>query len=992
VVNNQLFFTNADTLNNVFTNGVFNTDWSASGGSFGYESSTNRAYVNATSTPSFFGASLFNITDNHFSAKIDIAPINGGSAFTALVIKQDETNYVSMSVDYTNTLRAVSVSSNVPELVAANFPTYNPTTHAYWKISNDNNQFIFWTSADSVTWTQLISFGYFWDTTRITVNFISGFNGSNESSLRRAYISVVNSTVSATPLTTTVRGIDGAAGPAVVTDPNALSAIVSGFGGTQSSFHATGGLPEGGLTDISVTPLVDSARFRYTTINLPTFAGGATVNWVRPYSSAAVSTHYRDGTYWPTVHSVYPEFGELAPTDTNPVALTDVQVEKVPGPYNRLDTNAAFYTKTCEYVPQQANTPSGTAGSTSVTRSKDISLGGDYSGKMVFGGTAVLDGIGNSVYYPYPTKSALTPILYYLSSSEIMRGTVWLSTTRASTQWYAAFVFYDADFTLISQSTFLDPFATPIIKTHPGSGVWQSATVQTPTSVGGAVWVGVVPVVISSGSAETVYMTGHNIQGISPSISSIPTTYSNSRELNIVLKPDRLNYARNSGFTQSIDGWLTGSAGVTTTPSASDSFTRTVTNGWGTADVGGSWTLSGGATSEYNVGSTFTNKADHAINALGVSRNTLLAAPTASQDIRVDIQTLVSAVGNSIYAGVTGRWVDASNFYYGKLELTTSGQILISIYKRVAGVDTALFSPTATGLSASGIHTIRFQIIGTTLRVKVWNTATSEPVSWNATVTDSSFASAGSYGCRSSLDSAYTGGLPTSVFFDNFLVNGTPMSIGWDTTVGFNSLGSMRVDAIAPPSSYSGGSTAKIGAVSTLINNGVHIFPLASDLVIGQVYTISAYVKQGPGCPDVLMDIVDPNYNGTFNISVNNTKNSDPTATIGGWTRVSTTFTVPPDGSSDYGMRFQVLFSDLQAFAPFYFWVDSIMIEKGNLLQPYFDGSFSTADYAYENFTSTNNRSYYYKNFTNKSRRINDIIANYSPLGTTINIQRALTP
>lgn len=988
MVNNQLAFPNADSINDVFINGVFNTDWNASGGSFGFDTATNRAFVNATSTPSFFGAALFNITDNHFSAKIDIAPLDGGSTFTAMVIKADEVNYVSMYVDYTNTLRAVSVSSNIPELSNITFPTYDPVAHAYWKISNDNRSFIFWTSPDSVTWTQLVSFQYFWNTRAITVNFISGFNSSNESSLRRAYISVVNSTVSTTPLTATIRGINGIGAQDKVTDPNALSARVSGFSGTDSSFNAIGGLPEGGMTDMSMTTLVDAARFRYTNFNYPTVTGGGTVNWVRPTVSAAVSTHYRDGSYWPTVHSVYPAVGEQAPTDINPVAITNVQVENVPGPFNRLNTNAAFYTESCLYVPQQANTPSGTAGSISVTRSKDVALGGDYSGKMVFGGTAVLDSGGNNVYYPYPTKAALTPIIYSNGNMETIRGTVYLSTTRAGTQWYPALVLYDANFQILQQSTFLVIGGPPPFTTHPGSGIWQQASIKIPaTASPQAVWAGIVPVVVSSGSAETVYMSGHTIQGITPDISSAPTTYNNPRELEIVLKPDRLNYAKNSGFMQNIYGWTTGKSGITAAPSASDSFNRTVSNGWGTADIGGSWTTSGGSASDYNVGA-LSGHAEHNNTTASVSRNTILTAPVANQDIRVGITTLTFAVSGSSFGGVVSRWVDSSNFYEAKVEFNTSHQILLSISKRVGGTDTVLAGPVLTSLTQTigGTVRLRFQVIGTALKARIWMDGTSEPSVWTLTATDSTFASAGSYGCRSIV----AGSVPYGVYFDTFLVNGTPMSLGWDPTVGFNSLGSLKVDAITPPPTYTG--TGKIGAVSTLINNGVSIFPLASDLVIGQIYTISAYVKPGPGCPDILMDIVDPNYNGKFNTSLTAIKNSDPTATVSGWTRMSTTFIVPPDGSSDYGLRFQVSLSDLQTYAPFSYWIDSIMIEKGSLLQSYFDGSFATADYQYENNIGYINRSYYYKNFLNKKNRVLEVINDYIPLGSTINLQYGITP
>lgn len=986
-------YPNASTINNVYTeSNVLNSQWNANGGSFGLDPLDFVPFVNTTATPSFFGAASYNIVNDMFSAHVDIGP---SGTRTSIIVKYDETNYVEMYVDYTNKLQAVSVSQDIPELADVSFPTYNSTNHAYWRISNSNRQFTFWTSPDGTTWTALTSFGYFWDASKVTIMLMAGFSDStkNYSSNDRAVFTIINSTINAVGLSARVQNIDGVGSMPTITDPNALSAHTSGYSGNSSTFFAIGGLPEGGMTDISITNLADAAKTRYNIIQKPTTAGSGSVTWVRPYTSSTITTAYRDGSYWPHYQFAYAHTVATSPTDTNKYAFTNVQLEEVPSDFNRLDANISQYTDSCEYLPQKSFTASGNDGSISVTRSPEKPMAGNYSGKMIYGGTPVVDGGGRNVYYPFATRKALTPILFNGGTQETIIGSVSLSTTRAGTQWYAALILYDANFNLLSTTSFRSPTITPTLYTHPGSGVWQQASVTLPFTATTAVWAAVVPVVLASGPGETVYMAGHSIRGITPDISSVPTAYSNPREIQVSLKADRVNLAKNSGFTQTADGWLSFNNGATINTSASDAFGRTVSNGWGTADIGGTWTLSNGPTSDYNVGVSATGKGAHTISTLNSSRNTLLTAPTADQDIRVEITPASFAVGGPIYAGLVSRWVDASNFYYVRFEFLTSHQINLTLFKRVAGVDTTIAGPTLTSITQLiGVPvSLRFQVIGTTLKAKGWTTSTSEPVAWNITATDSTFSAAGSYGVRSSLDSSFSLGLPEPVYFDNFSVNANPISLGWDSTVGYNSFGSLKTSIIAPPPG-STGSGAFFVTGSQLINESSTQFPIITRLEIGTTYTISVYVMQGPNCPNITMKLMDANYQVLLQTDTDTTRNTEPSSISGSWIRLHGSFTIPGNGLSDYRLTFETQYADVLTNAPFDYWIDSILVEKGSLVNPYFDGSFGSADYMYEKQGGPDNRSYYYKDYSNKINRINQIIPQYTPLGRTVSLLVAQTP
>lgn len=214
---------------------------------------------------------------------------------------------------------------------------------------------------------------------------------------------------------------------------------------------------------------------------------------------------------------------------------------------------------------------------------------------------------------------------------------------------------------------------------------------------------------------------------------------------------------------------------------ASDAFTRTVSGGWGTPTVGPAYTLQGTAADfsvdgSHGVIAPTTNSSDRmAVLALGQTDMNLSVQ-------LVGIPTPSSGVNNQ---GLVGRYVDANNLYFAYAQAATSGALTLTLAVKSGGVFTVL-ATAATTLTTADTMMLRFQLIGSTQRMRLWKVGTPEPDAWGVTVTDTSVT--GTSGGAYALDSNNTF---INFFFDNltndpFTVEFQGRSVGftptWDTT------------------------------------------------------------------------------------------------------------------------------------------------------------------------------------------------------------------
>lgn len=201
------------------------------------------------------------------------------------------------------------------------------------------------------------------------------------------------------------------------------------------------------------------------------------------------------------------------------------------------------------------------------------------------------------------------------------------------------------------------------------------------------------------------------------------------------------------------------------TPSMKDDFSTNQTDTWGSADIGGTWTNTGGVAGNFDVAG---GVGTHTLTTTTPSRRSYLTALHADFDVYAKIACSAVPTGGSLYGSLMGRYIDGNNLYWARLEFTTGSEINLTIRKLVAAAETQLGSyNTRLTFSAGTYYRLRFQAQGTTLRARMWEAGTAEPTNWQIEVTDSSLTSAGSIGCRSIADVGNTNVNPI-ISFDDF--------------------------------------------------------------------------------------------------------------------------------------------------------------------------------------------------------------------------------
>ncbi|MGW0869954.1 hypothetical protein ACWD3Z_05610 [Streptomyces sp. NPDC002740] len=199
-----------------------------------------------------------------------------------------------------------------------------------------------------------------------------------------------------------------------------------------------------------------------------------------------------------------------------------------------------------------------------------------------------------------------------------------------------------------------------------------------------------------------------------------------------------------------------------------DTFGRTLSGQWGTADSGLAWGVAGGTVgTDYTVGSGY---GAHVLTTTNASRRSSLAYTLADVDVYVSVTTSATATGGSLYGGPAGRYVDADNMYFTRIEFTTGNAVLVDLRKRTGAVESSLGTYT-TGLThAAGTYVrCRLQVVGSAIRTKVWPASAPEPPEWHVDVVDTSVTTSTFVGTRSISAAANSNSSP-QVRYDDFEV------------------------------------------------------------------------------------------------------------------------------------------------------------------------------------------------------------------------------
>jgi hypothetical protein len=208
------------------------------------------------------------------------------------------------------------------------------------------------------------------------------------------------------------------------------------------------------------------------------------------------------------------------------------------------------------------------------------------------------------------------------------------------------------------------------------------------------------------------------------------------------------------------------------TPFVIDTYARTVTNGWGTADTGGAWTLSGTAASFQVANGVGTMNQ----TAPGVGQSARLLTTTAtSADVTVSVRASKGGTGSGEYARVIGRRTSTNNEYRGRVRFAANGAVYAMVTKLAGSSSESAVGAEVlvAGLTYNAATTYRMRVVvtgsnPTTIMVKVWNASASQPAAFNVVRTDAQAAiqGAGSIGLATALSATSTNA-PVLFTFDN---------------------------------------------------------------------------------------------------------------------------------------------------------------------------------------------------------------------------------
>jgi PKD repeat protein len=195
---------------------------------------------------------------------------------------------------------------------------------------------------------------------------------------------------------------------------------------------------------------------------------------------------------------------------------------------------------------------------------------------------------------------------------------------------------------------------------------------------------------------------------------------------------------------------------------AQDSFGRSATNGWGSAEIGGAWTVTGGSASILSV----RDGVGQVASGIGSTRTMMLnAVSTTSSDASLTFSLDKVPTGGGDYMRVISRQVGTAS-YQTQVWVKSTGQV--TILQTESG--TALKTTVVPGLAytAGQRLQVRVQTTGTaptTLKAKVWPVGQAEPAAWTATTTGTAAAlqAAGSFGIQTFLSSSATAAVTTTV-------------------------------------------------------------------------------------------------------------------------------------------------------------------------------------------------------------------------------------
>lgn len=208
---------------------------------------------------------------------------------------------------------------------------------------------------------------------------------------------------------------------------------------------------------------------------------------------------------------------------------------------------------------------------------------------------------------------------------------------------------------------------------------------------------------------------------------------------------------------------------------ARDTFSRTVSSGWGTNDTGQTYTLSGSGGSVLGTDVPVNSGVGKiSLPAAGATRAlTMSGLSLRDVDVSCDISLpFTDVTGDQVAFGIRLRQpVSTSNYVVARVNINTDESLSIRVFDNATGISIV---PTTTiaGLTHSSAQTlsIRFAAEGQTFRAKVWATSTGEPYGWTVSGHAALPVLAGGVTFQGFVNASNTNALPVVFSVDNVTV------------------------------------------------------------------------------------------------------------------------------------------------------------------------------------------------------------------------------
>ncbi len=201
--------------------------------------------------------------------------------------------------------------------------------------------------------------------------------------------------------------------------------------------------------------------------------------------------------------------------------------------------------------------------------------------------------------------------------------------------------------------------------------------------------------------------------------------------------PVKLTVTDSQGATNSVSKTIV----VSTRLLATDGFMRSVTNGWGTADQGGAWAVTGNA-ANFSVAGGYAKM--NLATAGATTTASLGSTVQTDTDTHATFALDKAPTGGGVYFTTTARQL-GNNFYGAKLVVSATGNVTGYLTRSVSGAQTTVATGVIAGLklTANTPVRVRFQVSGTgtaNLKFKAWSADQTEPTTWALSAADATAA------------------------------------------------------------------------------------------------------------------------------------------------------------------------------------------------------------------------------------------------------------